>query len=70
MTKMPLDEVLMVTALGSYVLAALALLAYFFTRQDWLRLFGIPSTIIGCAAQFVQLIVRFETTGIWPLLNL
>lgn len=67
---MPLDEVLMVTALGSYVLAALALLAYFFTRQDWLRLFGIPLTIIGCAAQFVQLIVRFETTGIWPLLNL
>lgn len=70
MTKMSLDEVLMVTALGSYVLAALALLAYFFSRQDWLRLFGMPLAIIGCAAQFAQLIARFELTGVWPLLNL
>ena len=68
--KMSLDEVLMVTALGSYVLAALALLAYFFSRQDWLRLFGAPLAILGCAAQFAQLIARFEMTGIWPLLNL
>jgi cytochrome c-type biogenesis protein CcsB len=68
--KMPLDEVLMVTALGSYVLAALALLAYFFARQDWLRHFGIPLAVLGCVAQFAQLVARFETTGIWPLLNL
>ncbi|HEY1655548.1 MAG TPA: c-type cytochrome biogenesis protein CcsB [Candidatus Tumulicola sp.] len=67
---MPLDEVLMVTALGSYVLAALALLAYFFTRQEWLRLFGMPLAILGCAAQFAQLTARFALTGIWPLLNL
>lgn len=68
--KMSLDEVLMVTALGSYILAALALLAYFFSRQDWLRLFGAPLAVLGCAAQFAQLIARFEMTGIWPLLNL
>ncbi|MEO6835061.1 MAG: c-type cytochrome biogenesis protein CcsB [Candidatus Tumulicola sp.] len=68
--KMSLDEVLMVTALGSYVLAALALLAYFFSRHEWLRLFGVPLAILGCAAQFAQLIARFEMTGIWPLLNL
>ncbi|HEY1976075.1 MAG TPA: c-type cytochrome biogenesis protein CcsB [Candidatus Baltobacteraceae bacterium] len=68
--KMPLDEVLMVTALGSYVLAALALLAYFFTREEWLRLFGAPLAILGCAAQFAQLVARFELTGVWPLLNL
>jgi cytochrome c-type biogenesis protein CcsB len=67
---MSLDEVLMVTALGSYVLAALALLAYFFSRQDWLRLFGMPLAILGCAAQFAQLIARYEITGVWPLLNL
>jgi cytochrome c-type biogenesis protein CcsB len=67
---MALDEVLMVTALGSYVLAALALLGYFFTREDWLRLFGVPLTILGCAAQFGQLVARYEITGIWPLLNL
>jgi cytochrome c-type biogenesis protein CcsB len=68
--KMPLDEVLMVTALGSYVLAALALLVYFFSREEWLRLFGAPLAVLGCAAQFAQLAVRFETTGVWPLLNL
>jgi cytochrome c-type biogenesis protein CcsB len=68
--KTPLDEVLMVTALGSYVLAALALLAYFFSRQEWLRLFGMPLAILGCVAQFAQLVARFELTGIWPLLNL
>jgi cytochrome c-type biogenesis protein CcsB len=68
--KMSLDEVLMVTALGSYVLAALALLAYFFMREEWLRLFGAPLAILGCAAQFAQLVARFELTGIWPLLNL
>lgn len=67
---MPLDEVLMVTALGSYVLAALALLTYFFSRQDWLRQCGMPLAILGCAAQFAQLIARYEMTGIWPLLNL
>jgi cytochrome c-type biogenesis protein CcsB len=67
---MSLDEVLMVTALGSYVLGALALLGYFFSRQDWLRLFGMPLAILGCAAQFAQLIARFELTGVWPLLNL
>jgi cytochrome c-type biogenesis protein CcsB len=67
---MSLDEVLMVTALGCYVLAALGLLAYFFSRQEWLRLFGMPLAIIGCVAQFAQLIARFELTGVWPLLNL
>jgi cytochrome c-type biogenesis protein CcsB len=68
--KMGLDEVLMVTALGCYVLAALALLGYFFSREEWLRSFGVPLAVAGCAAQFAQLIARFELTGIWPLLNL
>ena len=68
--KMSLDEVLMITALGSYVLAALALIAYFFSRTEWLVSFGAPLAIIGCVAQFAQLIARFELTGVWPLLNL
>jgi cytochrome c-type biogenesis protein CcsB len=68
--KMGLDEVLMITALGCYVLAALALLGYFFSREDWLQGFGIPLAVGGCVAQFAQLIARFELTGIWPLLNL
>jgi cytochrome c-type biogenesis protein CcsB len=67
---MSLDEVLLVTALSSYVLAALALLVYFFSREDWLRQVGIPLAVIGCVAQFAQLVARYELTGVWPLLNL
>jgi cytochrome c-type biogenesis protein CcsB len=64
------DEALIAVALGAYTLGALALLVYFFSRVTWLRDVGIPLAIIGCAAQFLQLIVRFEVTHVWPLLNL
>ena len=67
---MALDEVLMAVALGAYTLGALALLGFFFTRLDWLRDVGAPLAIIGCVAQFAQLIARFEMTHVWPLLNL
>ena len=67
---MPLDEVLMIIALGAYVVSALALLVYFFSREEWLRNLGIPLSITGCVAQFAQLVARFELTHIWPLLNL
>ncbi|MDP9110056.1 MAG: c-type cytochrome biogenesis protein CcsB [Candidatus Eremiobacteraeota bacterium] len=68
--KMPLDEVLMIIALGAYVVAALALLVYFFSREEWLKHLSIPLAIAGCAAQFAQLAARYEITHIWPLLNL
>ncbi len=64
------DEALIAVALAAYTLGALALLVYFFSRVTWLRDVGIPLAIIGCAAQFVQLVVRFELTHVWPLLNL
>src|SRR5581483_127803 len=67
---MPLDEVLMIIALGAYVVGALALLVYFFSRSEWLKHLAIPLAIAGCAAQFGQLIARYEITHIWPLLNL
>lgn len=67
---MPLDELLIAVALCAYVLGALALLAYFFVRTPWLRDVGIPLAILGCIAQFAQLIARFELTHVWPLLNL
>lgn len=67
---MPLDEILIAVALASYTLGALALLVYFFSRADWLRDVGAPLAILGCVAQFAQLIARFELTGVWPLLNL
>lgn len=70
MNHMPLDEVLMIIALGAYVVGALALLVYFFSREEWLVHLGIPLAIAGCAAQFAQMIARFEITGVWPLLNL
>jgi cytochrome c-type biogenesis protein CcsB len=67
---MPLDEVLMIIALGAYVVSALALLLYFFSREEWLKHLGIPLAIAGCVAQVAQLVARYEITHIWPLLNL
>lgn len=67
---MPLDELLIAVALAAYTLGALALLLYFFSRASWLRDVGAPLAILGCAAQFVQLVVRYETSHVWPLLNL
>ena len=68
--KTPLDEVLMIVALGAYVISALALLVYFFSREAWLRHLAIPLAIAGCVAQFGQLVARYEITHVWPLLNL
>lgn len=68
--KMPLDEVLMIIALSAYAVGALALLVYFFSREEWLKHLGIPLAIAGCVAQFAQLAARYEITHIWPLLNL
>src|SRR5580693_4075452 len=67
---MPLDEILIAVALSAYTLGTLALLAYFFSRAQWLRDVGIPLAVLGCVAQFAQLIARFEMTHVWPLLNL
>ena len=64
------DELLMIVAIACYVFGALALFAYFFSRETWLRNLGVPLAIVGCVAQFAQLFVRWELTGIWPLLNL
>jgi cytochrome c-type biogenesis protein CcsB len=64
------DELLMIVAIACYVFGALALLVYFFSREEWLRNLGVPLAIVGCIAQFAQLFVRWELTGVWPLLNL
>jgi cytochrome c-type biogenesis protein CcsB len=67
---MPLDAVLMVVAIAAYVISALALLGYFFSREEWLQHLGIPLAIAGAVAQVAQLVARWEITHIWPLLNL
>lgn len=64
------DELLMIIAIACYTIGALALIVYFFSREEWLRNLGAPLAIAGCLAQFAQLVVRFELTGVWPLLNL
>ncbi len=64
------DELLMIVAIACYIFGALALLVYFFSRETWLRNLGAPLAVVGCVAQFAQLGVRYELTGIWPLLNL
>ncbi len=64
------DELLMMIAIVSYVVGALMLLVYFFSREQWLRNVGAPLAVVGCVAQFAQLVVRYALTGIWPLLNL
>ncbi len=70
MVQVPLDELLIAVALAGYTLGALALLLYFFSREPVWRNVGAPLAILGCAAQFAQLIARFELTHVWPLLNL
>ena len=64
------DELLMIVSIACYVLGAMALGIYFFSREEWLRNLGAPLAIAGCIAQFAQLIARYEITHIWPLLNL
>jgi len=68
--RMPLDELLIAISLAAYTLGAIALLLYFFSRDERQRKAGAALAIAGCASQFAQLIVRFETTHVWPLLNL
>lgn len=67
---MKLDEILLAVALASYALGALALIAFFFSREVWLRDVGAPLAILGCVAQFAQLLARWQITHVWPLLNL
>ncbi|MDP9019140.1 MAG: c-type cytochrome biogenesis protein CcsB [Candidatus Eremiobacteraeota bacterium] len=67
---MSLDQVFLVISLSTYVVGALLLMLYFFSRDDWQRNLAIPVVITGCLCQFAQLVARYEITGIWPLLNL
>jgi len=67
---MQLDQILLAIAIAAYVAGALALIAYFLTRNEGLRRIGIPLAIVGCAAQFAELGTRWAISGIWPLTNL
>jgi cytochrome c-type biogenesis protein CcsB len=69
-TRELIDQVLLTSGIGAYVLSALALFAYFLIRRPLLRTIGIPLAAIGCAAQVAELGVRWWMTGVWPLTNL
>jgi len=67
---MPIDEILLVIAIASYIVGALALFGFFLTRVPFMRNLGATLAILGAAAQFAQLVARYEISHIWPLLNL
>jgi cytochrome c-type biogenesis protein CcsB len=68
--NLSIDQVLILIAISSYITSTLALLTYFLSRERWARAVGIPFAFIGCVTQFVELVVRYQTSHIWPLTNL
>src|ERR1700688_1004099 len=67
---MSFDQEIILSAISAYVLGALALLNYMLTRSEIAKRLGIPFAVLGCAAQFYELVYRGTTTHIWPLTNL
>jgi len=67
---LPVDETLLVFAIASYIVGALVLFGFFVSRVPWMRNAGATLAILGAAAQFAQLIARYQITHVWPLLNL
>ncbi|MBC5829594.1 MAG: c-type cytochrome biogenesis protein CcsB [Candidatus Eremiobacteraeota bacterium] len=65
-----IDQMLIALALSVYIVAALAFLVYFFSRDAWLKNLAVPLAVLGVVAQFAQLISRYALTHIWPLTNL
>jgi cytochrome c-type biogenesis protein CcsB len=67
---MDLDKLLLVVAIACYVTGTLVFAAYFLTRAPLMRTLGIPLAVIGCVAQFAELLTRWQVSHIWPLTNL
>src|ERR1700682_3077886 len=67
---MSLDQEIILVAISAYLIGTLALLNYMLTRGEVAKRIGIPFAVLGCAAQFYELVYRGTTTHIWPLTNL
>lgn len=67
---MTIDQVLILVAISAYIMGTLALLTYLLSRDRIARAVGIPFAFLGCVTQFVELVVRYQTSHIWPLTNL
>jgi cytochrome c-type biogenesis protein CcsB len=68
--QLSLDQILILVAISAYITSTLALLVYLLSREPLAKAVGIPFAFIGCITQFVELAVRWQTSGIWPLTNL
>jgi cytochrome c-type biogenesis protein CcsB len=67
---MDTDQHIALVAVSAYIVGALALLIYMFTRERWAKIIGVPCAFIGCVVQFFELAYRYQTSHIWPLTNL
>jgi cytochrome c-type biogenesis protein CcsB len=67
---MTIDQVLILVAISAYIMGTLALLTYLLSREPLAKAVGIPFAFLGCITQFVELVVRYQTSHIWPLTNL
>ncbi|MBV9645887.1 MAG: c-type cytochrome biogenesis protein CcsB [Candidatus Eremiobacteraeota bacterium] len=65
-----LDQVLILVAITAYIISTLALLTYLLSREPLAKRVGVPFAFVGCITQFVELVVRYQTSHIWPLTNL
>jgi len=67
---MSFDQEIILVAISAYIVGTLSLLNYLLTRSEIAKRIGIPFAILGCAAQFYELVYRGTSTHIWPLTNL
>ena len=67
---MSLEQEIILVAISAYLIGTLALLNYLLSRSELAKRIGIPCAVLGCAAQFYELVYRGTTTHIWPLTNL
>ena len=68
---MSLDEVLMIVATRQRTCWRRSRCSAISSRgKTGCAISEMPLAILGCVAQFAQLVARFELTGVWPLLNL
>ncbi|HEV3156993.1 MAG TPA: c-type cytochrome biogenesis protein CcsB [Candidatus Baltobacteraceae bacterium] len=64
------DQTLVLLILTAYIGSALTLAIYVLGGQTWAKRIGAPLAFVGCIGQFIELIVRYQTSHIWPLTNL
>ena len=67
---MNVDQSLVLLSLTAYIFGTLFLAIYLLGDQTWAKRIGAPLAVAGCATQFVELVVRWQISHVWPLTNL